>query len=347
MKIAVVASSETAGGAEQYLYRLYAELRKSYGIQPYLVGSLPHWPESLGPVIAAGITPKLTRREPMIRQGIRSVSSLRSTLRALDELGPDLVHVQYFKEKLMLPRILQRKGVPVVWTEHGPVPDSLPRAARTIYAWQAAVSKPIGISAGVTESLQRSGIAAVTVGNPFPDVASANSDGVNEKIRPTVLYAGRLHKFKRVHLVLEAAAALPHVDFIVAGTGPEASNLENQAASNVQLVGNLPNLDELYAKADVLVIASGSAAREGCPMVMLEARSRGIPVVMAKDCHAALEAVELGCELFEPTDAELVAAIGRALAGGRREVSDEARAERSTSHWARLHYGVMQEAVGR
>ncbi|SNV24865.1 Glycosyl transferases group 1 [Rhodococcus rhodochrous] len=344
LKVAVVASSETPGGAEQYLYRLYAELKSSWSVEARLIGSLPDWTPDLGECVEAGVTPKLTRRSPLVKQGIDAALSVRETLRAIDEFGPDLVHVQYFKEKLTLPRALSRRGIPVMWTEHGPIPDNLPVVGRKIYAWQAQKCSVVAISQGVEASLRESGISSVLINNPF--VGGADFNRAEDAGSGYVLFAGRLHEYKRVDLLLAAAARLKHIEFVIAGDGPDRTRLEGLAPANVRFLGNVAAMSSVYAGAGLVVIPSGRKAREGSPMVMLEARSGGVDVLMARDCHAADEAASLGCYLFDPDADALAEGIAQALSSAPRELPSDALSARSLSAWAEQHRKVMESAVG-
>ncbi|WP_301847443.1 glycosyltransferase family 4 protein [Rhodococcus pyridinivorans] len=345
LKVAVVASSETPGGAEQYLYRLYAELRDRGDVEVRLIGSLPDWHSDLGVCVRAGVTKKLTRRSSLVKQGFDAALSVRKMLRAIDDFSPDLVHVQYFKEKLTLPRALARRGIPVMWTEHGPIPDNLPAIGRKLYAWQAQKCSVVAISQGVETSLRESGISSVLINNPlvggveFSRIPKGSSDGY-------VLFAGRLHEYKRVDLLLAAARKLPHLNFVIAGDGPDRVRLEGLAPANVKFLGGVNEMSAVYAGAGLVVIPSGKKAREGSPMVMLEARSGGIDVLMARDCHAAEEASSLGCYLFDPEAGSLTEEIMRALASTPRKMPSEIRAARSLPAWADQHRKVMESAVG-
>lgn len=343
LKVAVVASSETPGGAEQYLYRLYGALKNSGDVEVGLIGSLPDWSPDLGICVRAGVTQKLTRRSPLIKQGFDTARSVQSMLRAIDEFGPDLVHVQYFKEKLTLPRALARRGIPVLWTEHGPIPNNLPAMGRMLYAWQAQKCSVVAISQGVEASLRESGISSVLINNPlvggveFNRSSEVASDGY-------ILFAGRLHEYKRVDLLLAAATVLQHLKFVIAGDGPDRARLEGLAPANVKFLGSVNDMASVYGGAGLVVIPSGKMAREGSPMVMLEARSGGVDVLMARDCHAAEEAASLGCYLFDPDAGSLADEIMRALANPSRTIPSDVLIARSLSAWAGQHLEVMKSA---
>ncbi|NHU47585.1 glycosyltransferase family 4 protein [Rhodococcus sp. A14] len=343
-----MASSELAGGAEEYIYRLYRELADTGAVDVTLIGSLPHWDASVGECVPSGVTRKLTRRHPMFGQAIRTIRSVPEMVRALDVAKPDIVHVQYMKEKLTLPRLI-RERTPILWTEHGPLPTNFPPGARRYLSWQSRSARVIAVSEGVKESLSRSGIISEVIPNPFPDCGlepeQVKAGPRCEPVRRVVGYAGRVHESKRVDLLVDVAAQLPEVDFVIAGDGPAKGMLETRASSNVKFLGHVDDMAMVYPSLDLLVIPGGQAAREGSPMVMLEARCFGLNVIVANDCHALPEAMDLGCSGFEPTVRGLGLAIGEAINLPRRSLPTAIREARSVRNWARGHLDVMKALI--
>lgn len=102
----------------------------------------------------------------------------------------------------------------------------------------------------------------------------------------TLLSVGHLVTHKGHDLVIEALVQLPEAKLIIAGDGPERSNLEALAhrsgvSDRVTFVGNLTQADlrDYYNAADVLMLAS---SREGWANVLLESMACGTPVVASK-----------------------------------------------------------------
>jgi teichuronic acid biosynthesis glycosyltransferase TuaC len=104
---------------------------------------------------------------------------------------------------------------------------------------------------------------------------------------PLLLSVGNLVELKGHALLIEAVHALrdalPSLQLLIAGEGPERTALQEQIErcglqARVRLVGALPNseLAPWYSAADLKVLVS---SREGLPNVLLEALACGTPVL--------------------------------------------------------------------
>jgi phosphatidylinositol alpha-1,6-mannosyltransferase len=113
--------------------------------------------------------------------------------------------------------------------------------------------------------------------------------------RPLLLTVGRLVPRKGVDTVLRALprlrAAVPEVQYVVAGTGPDRERLERLAArrgvrDHVHFVGYVADADLplYYSAADLFVMPAREARPdvEGFGLVFLEANACGTPVVGAR-----------------------------------------------------------------
>jgi glycosyltransferase involved in cell wall biosynthesis len=146
---------------------------------------------------------------------------------------------------------------------------------------------------------------------PAPDYTRM-SDGY-------ALFAGRISKEKGVGTLIEAAARLRSIRFVVAGEGPPLEDFRAHAASrgitNIEFVGYVKGeaLETLIARAGCIVVPSISY--ENLPLSILEAFARGKPVV-ASDCGGIPELVMDGVTgyLFDPHDpGSLAAALEKTL----------------------------------
>ncbi len=130
---------------------------------------------------------------------------------------------------------------------------------------------------------------------------------------PLVVSVGALIPRKGHDRVIGAVAALPGVSLIVAGEGPERSNLEAMIAAEglgdrVRLTGAVAHdaMPGLMAAADVMALASAS---EGLANVWVEALACGTPIVVP-DVGGAREVVT------DPAHGRLVAPDPAAIAAG-------------------------------
>lgn len=111
------------------------------------------------------------------------------------------------------------------------------------------------------------------------------------------LAASRLTPFKRLDLIVEAFAALPHRRLVVIGDGPERDRIRAMATPNVSLLGYQPDdvLRDHMRRARAFLFA----APEDFGMIMAEAQACGTPVI-ALGVGGACEIVR-GLDHPEPT----------------------------------------------
>ena len=191
------------------------------------------------------------------------------------------------------------------------------------------------------------------------DVVGEGTDAAGPTATPPfALFVGRHIPDKRLDALPPALAAarvaVPRLEAIVAGSGPETDAARRAAEASgvsgaVRFAGRVPDaeLERLMREAAVLVNPS---AREGFGLVVAEAASHGTPsVVVAGEDNAAAELVVDGENGFVAASVApdvLGAAIVRAVEGG-----DSLR--RTTAAWfarerrARSLAGSVAELVER
>lgn len=114
---------------------------------------------------------------------------------------------------------------------------------------------------------------------------------LKEGFRQLVVYAGALHPFKGIDLLLEAAHELPFIKFAIAGGPTEQqqhyqTKIEQQGLKNVELLGFLTQtqLAELLQAADVLAHPHllGAAASFTSPLKLFDYLASGTPIVASR-----------------------------------------------------------------
>ena len=116
-----------------------------------------------------------------------------------------------------------------------------------------------------------------------------------------VLYFGRFSEEKGINTLINVCKALPHIQFIFAGTGPLESNIDG--VNNIRNVGfqTAEALEMLIRKAKFSVYPS--EWYENCPFSVMESQMYGTPV-LSTNIGGIPELIEIGKtgELFKSAD---------------------------------------------
>jgi predicted dehydrogenase/glycosyltransferase involved in cell wall biosynthesis len=194
----------------------------------------------------------------------------------------------------------------VIRTEHLPYVLTDERQQGEHRAALAEVDRLIAVSGAVAASHRSAGL-----GNRLTTIANGVSHRPPSRERaalrrewdldrgPVLLMAGRFAEQKGHALMLDALpailAAQPRATLLLAGDGPLLWDVARDVAARglagaVRMMGHRPDLPELMAAADLLVLPSRF---EGLPLVALEAMAAGLPVV-ACDVPGNAEMLEHG-----------------------------------------------------
>jgi|SoiMethySBSTD1v2_1073268.scaffolds.fasta_scaffold468637_2 glycosyltransferase involved in cell wall biosynthesis len=262
------------------------------------------------------------------RHGVTQIPQLASILRIL---APRVVHAHLTEPLSCRFALLAAAwaGVPSVIATlqlfMEPRTARLPRLQHRVVA--GAVDRYIAVSQHVRSRLEHYlGVPATRIRVIYNAVAVdrfANCDDAPDPRpsrpgkSPIVLTVARLDPQKGHTHLLEAAATLPGVVFLLAGSGSERAALEGQArrlgiGDRVRFLEHRTDIPELLKTADVFVLPS---LYEGLPLTVLEAMAAAKPVV-ATAVGGTDEAVVDGVTgiLVPPADpAALSAAIRRIL----------------------------------
>jgi len=309
MRIALVTHfyPSHGGGIELVAGRLALELAGRYGWQI-------DWYASEGDVLPQ--LPGVTAIPMSAWNAVERLSGLPYPLwspRALGTLargiaGADAVHVHEFAYagSLSAVRAAHRAAVPLILTQHIGVVRTRYRALGALYRlleaccaqWCFDRSAAVAFVSETTRAhfQDRRGTRSqyLTLWNGVDTQilqlagnetrAAARSDWGLGAAGPVVLFAGRRVAKKGIRIVESVARALPGVQFLVAGQGPEDPH--SWGLPNVRALGFVaPELmPSLYQAADLLLLPSYF---EGFPLVVQEALACGMAVLTTDEVASA------------------------------------------------------------
>jgi glycosyltransferase involved in cell wall biosynthesis len=288
--------------------------------------------------------------------------------RLLDELSPDLVHVQaHFSVGRALVRSAEERGVPVVATNHF-MPENLApylkipgwlQATTNRWAWRD-LTKVLSTARVVTAPTPTA--VRMLCENGFGGRALAVSCGVDltgfaapPPTGRTVLFVGRLDEEKRVHELIRAAALVPDIQVELVGDGSCRAELTELAgrlriADRVTFHGFVSDADLVAAYRRSSVFCMPGIA-ELQSLATMEAMAAGRPVVAA-DAVALPHLVVPGVNgwLYPPGDVRALASALRAaleptalreLGTASRELIDRHDVRHSLDTFESLYRSVL------
>jgi glycosyltransferase involved in cell wall biosynthesis len=237
--------------------------------------------------------------------------------------------------------------------------------AATVVAAEALVplayrrQRFLTISESTRDDLVRRGVARERIDVSLPGIRRPRIAGKPLRERPPrIVYVGRLERYKRVDVMLEAAAPLvaehPALELVVIGRGGDQARIERVAAalgvaSRMRLLGFVSDdeRDRWLAESRVCVCAS---EKEGWGLTVIEANAVGTPVV-ASDAPGLRDSVrhgETGWLARVGDVAAFRARIGELL---RADDAAEAMARRGEEWARRFDWDVaadeLEAALGR
>ncbi|HVF32732.1 MAG TPA: glycosyltransferase family 4 protein [Acidimicrobiales bacterium] len=315
------------GGAELYASALTARLRAAghevgvvtLGVEgPDVVATVPAWPYR---VEAYAGQPRWKRAAYHARDQYDPVAA-RVLSSAIARFDPDVVH-SHAVPGLSVSAVVApgRAGIPHVHTLHDywllcqratlVTRDDRAciercRGCRVISgarSWLLDRHPPevaLAVSEAVAEEHRRAGILGDRIRVVRNPVEAAPAPPPIDRQRPGIVlgYLGQLVPSKGVRTLLQAFGSLPAgtATLEVAGTGPLAELLDD--APGVVAAGWLdePARDEFFGRIDALVVPS--EWKDPAPLVVNEARARGVPVIGARTGGIP--------ELVDPADDDLL-----------------------------------------
>ncbi|MFH0749818.1 MAG: glycosyltransferase family 4 protein, partial [Candidatus Gottesmanbacteria bacterium] len=229
---------------------------------------------------------------------------LDATLAAVEDFKPDIIHVHHaFPLTWAAAYVKDLYGINFVTTIHGselPTIDKDKRYGRATYYAMYRTRKVIPNSGYTRDWFVRCfhgyfhEKCRVIPGGVNIDKFVYSDSGwktIDKELhlngKPTVLFAGKLTKYKGVEFLVGAAKKI-HGDIIILGDGPEKTRLMEKAnvmgATNIHWIGHqgagIKKLVPYYSRADVFV--APSVWDEPLGLVILEAMSCNTPVVVTR-----------------------------------------------------------------
>ncbi|MEI7890092.1 MAG: glycosyltransferase family 4 protein [Actinomycetes bacterium] len=211
------------------------------------------------------------------------------------------------------------------------------------------------VSDSTAEEISEHGIPreAIKVAHNGVDTSSLQP-GLRADV-PTILYLGRLKKYKRVEFLLDSLDLVPNAILEIAGDGDNREAIEVEVArrglgDRVRLHGFVTEEEkvELLQRAWLNVTASSV---EGWSLVALESAACSTPTVAMRVGGLREAVVDHETGLLSDTREQLAANVARLLLDDdlRTEMGEAARVRSATFAWKRtatLTIEALREAIG-
>ncbi len=262
--------------------------------------------------------------------------------RLIERGGCEVVHCHELRtvETLIAARVADRAAVAVVLSPHGTLPYAtgrvtlkkiwdallarrmLPRFRHVVALTPREAEETRGLWAAHGLRLERGRVSIVPNGvDPGEPVGESERRAARRRLGlgdddRVVLFMGRLHRRKRLGLLVEAFAELarrcPQARLIIAGpddgdlAGVQGAVARHDLTARVLVTGMVSDgaQRDVLAAADVFALVGSG---EGMPMAALEALAAGVPVVLA-EANGLAEVVPAGAGFIVGHDPAAIAA---------------------------------------
>jgi glycogen synthase len=378
LRVLVVSSlwpPHVLGGAELYAARLASHLES----RGYTVGAVTMGVE--GPNVVASVAPRPYRLDAFASQpparrakfhllDVYRPGTRRALQAAFERFRPDVVHshsVQGLSSTAL--EVPTAAGLPHVHTIHdywllcqraslvrrdGSACAPRCRSCRAISAARTRIiaGSPPDVVLAVSHAIQREHEQIAWVRdrsrvllNPIAEV-DLRSRRPHEGV--TFGYLGQLTAAKGVDTLLDAfaAAAIPGSRLLIAGDGPRRGRVEAAVGPSVEYRGWVDDAGKRSFFDDVDVLVVPSEWKDPAPLVINEARARGVPVIGA-DIGGIAELVgpRSRALLFRSGDAEDLAARLREFATTPAGLDDDLTGTVSWDEHVHAVVGAYRDAI--
>ncbi|WP_029037682.1 glycosyltransferase family 4 protein [Salinimicrobium xinjiangense] len=224
----------------------------------------------------------------------------------LNELEPDLIHVQWPVLLEVLEEVINERKYPVVLSQRGYQINVKPFVNNSYFQKLSSIFPKLSGFHSVSKAISQEGDKIWNSPAKLDEVVYTGLDlqsfqfqenySRNEKLK--LITVGRPHWKKGLHDAIHACAILVKKDVefeitIVGGKGNEEilflTNMYH-LEERVNILGKLPQkkVYELMTEADLLIVSS---LEEGIPNVLVEAMALGIPVI-STSCGGVEELID-------------------------------------------------------
>ncbi len=303
-----------------------------------------------------------------------SLRMARELVRVLPRMS--LVHVQGYSSKLVLvlvmARLFRRPVVLHLQTSKHDEPETV--RAQGAVAWWAfrSAEQYLSVSRGLTERYLQAGLPKARLREipngvdaaRFSPPSAADRQALRRRLhlpehRPIVLFVGVMMPDKQPHVLLEAwvqmrnATRVASTLVFVGASNPKLYELEDRLADRVRAAADAsgfgadvlfqpptPAIEDYFRAADIFVMPS---AREGLPIVLLEAMACGLPVLASHLPGSTDTMIEPGVNgmLVRPGD---VAGFARGLEQLLSNPGEAARLGAAARRTVEARYTIAQVA---
>lgn len=282
MKIRLLLDSRGLGGIETHVINLCAQLIAN-GHDCCLVFVRPYPDNILYSLCEHKSIPYLTPQ------------TYKALFFLLTKQPADIIHAHGYKANLVARMLGLITKTAIVTTFHsGEKFTGRQRLYNFLDRWTSGLSNNIGVNSRITKSLP---FNSKVIPN-FVDIPE-KTQSLNTKKPFKIYFIGRISPEKGPSRFCQLSEqSSTDFEWHMVGTGPLLDFCVKTYSKTVHFHGAILDMDTLWQKVDLLLITS---SYEGLPFVLLEAMSRGIPVV-SFDVGSVKEVISELHYVIEPFD---------------------------------------------
>ncbi|MEW5692561.1 MAG: glycosyltransferase family 4 protein [Candidatus Hydrogenedentota bacterium] len=304
--------SDMIGGGERYAITLInALLKNTFSVKVLiLAGSLEKYLKNYDYVILPFGKPLAKYRGLSLHFDLLLKNKFIKNLKPhFQQYNPELIFMQYLKEKILFTEYFSKMGVPILWTEHGVLPFWITKNPVLKYYYLKNAAKPqkiIAISKQGKDSLINIGVTE--------DKIELIYNGIDTcKFKPDLkakdsIYIGTISSLtesKGISDFIKFAEYLflselkNKIKIEIAGKGPLENSilrLVSKYNDRVKFYGFIDNPEDIISKWDIFINPSRGMG-EGLPFRVLEAMACGL-IVVSTETGAVNEVIKDGFNGF-------------------------------------------------